>query len=61
MQANERTRKWMIKRIIFFQLARNNRKGNKILYGEGKKLRIMSRKRSWIIEEKYKRRQEEVM
>lgn len=60
MQANERTRKWMIKRIIFFQLARN-RKRNKILYGDGKKLRIMSGKRSWIIEEKYKRRQEEVM
>lgn len=30
----------MIKRIIFFQLARN-REGNKILYGEGKKPRIM--------------------
>lgn len=51
----------MIKRSIFFQLARN-REWKKILYGEGKKLRVMREKKKLDKREgKDKRGQEVVM
>lgn len=47
----------MIKRSIFFQLARN-REWKKILYGEGKKLRVMREKKKLAKREKEKTKED---